>query len=652
MTSTIADQVAQGRALLAQGQAESAAAFFRTRLRSHPDAVDFHIGLGEAHHVLGHLEAAVSAYRDALRLQPQPILHGRIGVALCQLGRLAEGAAAFRAALALAPMFIEARSNLGMALLHLGDAAAGATCIRQSLALQPDHADSWQIQASAAYSTGDMPVTYAASRRITALVPAHGAALALRALSARRLNRLAEAATMSRRAAALDPRQAEMLATAAVVQRDIGRPEDAVRFFRRGLSLQPQHAEIRAALVMCLNYVAAATPADLLAEAREWGRRHAAAPRTRPGAAPLANRPLRVGMVSGDLKRHPVGYFLDGTLPNLDRDRVAAICFATSQGEDAFTTRLKTAASGWHDISAMSDEAAFSLIVDQRIDILVDMAGFTSGGRLRLFSLRPAPVQAAWIGYFGTTGLPAIDWLIADRHLVPEGAEGGYSEQVLRLPDSYVCYTPPKDAPPVAPPPSDRAGHVVFGSCNALAKITPPVISLWSEILRRVPESRLLLKTGAFDAPEARRNVTAAFSAHGVDAERLCLEGWTPYANFLDTYGRIDIALDPFPFCGGLTTVETLWMGVPLVSLAADRFCGRQSLGYLATIGHADLCAATPEDYVRCAVDLGGDAGRRRRLRAAIRGDMARSPLLDGPRFASNLATAFERIALSPGPRS
>jgi protein O-GlcNAc transferase len=645
MTSTIADQVAQGRALLARGQAASAAEFFRNQLRTRPDAIDFHIGLADAHHVLGQLEAAIRAYRDALRLQEQPILHGRLGIALCQLGRLAEGAAAFRAALALAPTFIEARSNLGMALLHLGDAAAGETCIRQALALQPDHADSWQIQASAAYSTGNMPVAYAASRRITALAPAHGPALALRALSARQLERLAEAATMSRRAAALDPFQAEMLATAAVVQRDIGRPEDAVRFFRRGLSLQPNHAEIRAALVMCLNYVATATPADLLAEAREWGRRHGTASRARPTSRRTSHNPLRVGLVSGDFRRHPVGYFLDRALSNLDPGRIAATCFSTGLGEDAFTARLKGAAAGWFDISLINDEDAFDLIASQEIDLLIDLSGFTAGGRLRLFSLRPAPVQAAWIGYFGTTGLPAIDWLIADRHLVPESADRWYSERILRLPHSYVCYAPPHGAPPVAPPPSDLTGNVTFGSCNALAKMTPPTIALWAEILVRVPDSRLLLKTGAFDTAEARRNTVAAFAAHGIAPHRILLEGWSAYDRFLDVYARIDIALDPFPFCGGLTTVETLWMGVPLVSLAADRFCGRQSLGYLSTIGHADLCTETPEDYVRRATGLAADAGERRRLRATLRDDMARSPLLDGPRFAADLSAAFERIA-------
>ena len=639
------EQLAHGQTLLRTGQAAAAEGFFAAQIAIRPQVADFHAGLAEARESLGRLEEAITGYRAALRLKALPVVHNRLGVALCRVGRLTEAVGDFEAAVALEPMFVEARCNLGMTRLHIGHADHGNALIRQALALKPDHADSWQARSTAAYFLSRHADTATAAGRALAVAPDHGTALALGAMAARHLGRLTEASWFSRRAMALEPRQAEMLATTAVVQRDMGLADAAIRQFRRALALQPQHEAIRSAFIMCLNYVSDTDSIELLAAAREWERRHAPPRRPRRPVSPRSSAPLRVGLVSGDLRRHPVGYFLDQVLPSLERQRIATVCFATASGGDAFTDRLRASATGWHDIAGMTDDGACDLIEREAIDLLVDLSGHTAGGRLRLFSRRPAPVQASWIGYFGTTGLSSIDWLIADRHLVPVEHEPAFSERVARLPDSYICYAPPADAPSVAEPPSDRAGHVTYGCCNALAKVGPAAVAAWARILVATPGSRLLLKTSAFDSAPVRRRVIDAFGALGVEAARLGLEGWSPYGDFLHTYDRIDVALDPFPFCGGLTTVETLWMGVPLVSLAGDRFAGRQSLSYLSTVGHAELCASTADAYVDLAVRLGSDANWRRQLRHRLRDDMARSPLVDGPGFAGHLTALFEMMA-------
>ncbi len=645
MRSSSPAELARGQAALNAGRLQEAAAILSDAAAHHPDVAEIHARLGEARHALGAFEPAIASYREALRLRPEPVLNGRLGIALCQVGRLAEAVAAFEAALALDPSFLDARVNLGMTRFQLGDHLAGKRLMRQALALKPDHAESWLTHASAAYGLGDETISDIAARRTLAISPGQSAALALRALVLRRLGQPGKAFGSARRAVVVSPRQVEMLVVAAVALRDIGRAEEAVGMFRRALAVDPRSQEARAAFIMCLNYAASATPADLLAEARAWERWHTPPARATPRAVAARGQALRVGLVSGDLKRHAVGYFLAGTVPFLDRRRIELQCFSMSRVADDLTLGLKAAATRWHDITATSDEDAAQLIARERIDILVDMSGYTGGGRLTLFARKPAPVQAAWIGYFGTTGLSTIDWLIADRHLVPPGEERWFSERVLRLPDSYVCYQPPKDAPDVSPPPSEADGVVTFGSCNALAKITRPTVALWSRILAAVPGARLLLKTGAFDAAMARDDTRRAFAQHGIAPDRLLLEGWSAYGDFLKTYGRIDVALDPFPFCGGLTTVETLWMGVPLVSLAADRFAGRQSLSYLSTIGHPELCARTEDEYVAIAVGLARDADARARLRGRLRADMAVSPLLDGERFARNLESAFETMA-------
>lgn len=619
MTSSVANELALADGALREGRIGDAIAILEQGVRRHPGDAGMDVRLAE--------------------------LHGRLGVSLSMAGRLQEAAQAFAAALARDPGFIDARINLGMVRTHLGAPEQGAALMRQALCLMPDHTASWQMLASVAYLTGNEAFVDVAAGRALAIASANGAALALRALVLRRKGRIGDAFRAARRAVVLDPREGDMLAVGAMALRDIGQSEAAVGLFRRAVAANPRHADARSAFIMCLNYASSASPADLLVEARQWERWHA--PTRRGPSAPSTSKtgPLRVGLVSGDFRTHAVGYFLSGALPHLDRTRAETICFATTRGGDAVTATIRAAATGWHDISTIGDDQAFDLVTREKVDILVDLSGHTGGSRLSLFALKPAPVQAAWIGYFGTTGLSAIDWLIADRQLIPDGDERWFSEKVLRLPDSYVCYAPPSIAPEVAPPPSDRTGYVTFGSCNALAKVTPPTVAAWARILKAVPGARLLLKNGAFDAAIARASVLAAFAEHGVDHDRIALEGWTAYGQFLDTYGRIDVALDPFPFCGGLSTVETLWMGVPLVTLEADRFAGRQSLSYLTTIGHAELCAEDEARYVRIAVALGRDAEARRSLRSRLRQDMASSPLMNGPRFARNLEAAFETMA-------
>jgi predicted O-linked N-acetylglucosamine transferase (SPINDLY family) len=645
MTAAIAGDLALVEERLSAGRPDEAIVILERSANRHPEAVDVHLRLAELREAVGRLEPAIASYRTVLGLRAQPLTYGRLGVALCQVGRFDEAAAAFESALALDAGFIDARVNLGMVRIHSGDTGTGRRLFRQAIGLKPDHADSWQAMASAVYALGEEAEAAGAAERALALAPAHGMALAVSALLHRRRGEIGRAYRVSRRAAALDPRHAEMLAVVAVTLRDIGDGEAAVRVFRRALAINPQHADARAAMIMCLNFVSSAAPADLLAEARLWAELHALPRRDAARAAPATVGPLRIGLVSGDLQRHAVGYFLCGVMPHVDPGRVRIHCFPTTRANDALTAKIRTAAAGWYDIATASDEIAFELIRRQGIDILVDMSGYTAGSRLSLFALKPAPVQAAWIGYFGTTGLAAIDWLIADDRLVPAGQERWFSERILRLPDSYVCYEPPATAPAVAPPPSDDKGYITFGSCNALAKITPATIAAWARILTALPDARLLLKNGAFDAEAARSNLRRAFQRHGIAGGRLVLEGWSAYGEFLDTYARIDVALDPFPFCGGLTTVETLWMGVPLVSLAADRFAGRQSLSYLTTIGHPELCAANEDEYVAKAVALARDPEARRHLRQRLRPDMAASPLLDGPRFARNLEAAFETMA-------
>ena len=253
-----------------------------------------------------------------------------------------------------------------------------------------------------------------------------------------------------------------------------------------------------------------------------------------------------------------------------------------------------------------------------RIDILFDLSGHTGTNRLVAFARKPAPIQITWIAYEGTTGLAAMDYILADRHLVRPEDEPYYTEQVLRLPDGYVCYQPPQLDLEPGPLPALTAGHVTFGSFQNLTKVTPQVVAVWSEILRRVPEARLALKYSGFDLPATRQRYRELFAAQGIDAARLDLLGWSPYAEFMALYQRTDLTLDPFPFCGGLTTCESLWMGVPVITLPGATFAGRHSLSYLTNIGLPETIARDLEHYVELAVGWAGDLPRLAELRSEL----------------------------------
>jgi predicted O-linked N-acetylglucosamine transferase (SPINDLY family) len=291
----------------------------------------------------------------------------------------------------------------------------------------------------------------------------------------------------------------------------------------------------------------------------------------------------------------------------------------------------------------MDDAALAELIRADGIDILIDLAGHTAKNRLPVFVRKPAPVQASWAGYAGTTGLAAMDYLISDWQETPAGTDQWYCETIIRLPDDYVCYAPPAYAPPVGPLPALQGGGVTFGCFNNLAKLGEEVVGLWSRLLRGLPDSRLLLVTRQLAEPDTVARYRQLFARHGV-ARRVEFSPALPHAELLASYGRLDIALDPFPYGGGLTTLESLWMGVPVVTLAGQSFAGRHSLSHLTVAGLPELVADSEDDYLAIATGLASDLPRLAELRRGLRQRVAASPLVDGARFTANLETAYKQM--------
>jgi predicted O-linked N-acetylglucosamine transferase (SPINDLY family) len=397
-----------------------------------------------------------------------------------------------------------------------------------------------------------------------------------------------------------------------------------------------------------LQLVPGITPERLLAEHRAWDERHASplrSNRPHPKRSAALGRPLRLGLVSPDLGQHPVGQFTISWLPHVDRGKVEVYCYSDRGAEDWLTADIRAAAAVFVDVREQSDDQLAARIEADEIDILCDLAGHTRLNRLLMFARRPAPVQLSWIGYPGTTGLSAMDGLIADRHVIPPEEEANYVERVLRLPHGWLCYSPPAGAPAIGPPPCVERGYVTFGCFNNTSKINAEVIALWSELLAQTPRSRLMLKFKWFDDPATCDHFADWFARHGIERWRLELRGWSDQHTHLAAYSEIDLALDTFPYTGGVTTCEALWMGVPVVSLVGRTFAERQSLSHLTNLGLAEWAAASKFAYVAQALGLARDPKRLAEWRGTLRERVANSPLCAGAAFARDLTALLLQAA-------
>lgn len=439
-----------------------------------------------------------------------------------------------------------------------------------------------------------------------------------------------------------DPSVVQRLATKLTV---LARAPEAVALCRSVLPQSSHDVDLTRALATSLLNDPAASPAQVVeghtlagtAVLLSVGGRSnsvSAFPNSRD-----PDRPLRVGFVSPDFRQHSVSFFVESLIEHIDRKAFQVVCYSNADGGDAVTARLRKIANQFTIITALSDADAGATIVKDRVDILIDLAGHTVGTRLGIFALRAAPIQMTYCGYPATTGLPTIDARVVDSSTDPEGAESHCIERLIRLDPSFLCYRPPTDAPTPAPPPSIANGHITFGSFNATSKLNDGVIALWSRVLQRVERSRLVLKAHSLADPEFRECLHASFEKFGVDRARVeFLPATKGLIDHLQTYSRVDIALDPFPYHGTTTTCEAAHMGVPTITLRGDMHHSLVGPALLGHLGLADLIATTPDDYVSIAARIAADAPKRAAIRSSLRTTLAASPLGDSAAFATRFA--------------
>jgi protein O-GlcNAc transferase len=602
------------------------------------------------HHRAGRLNEAETIYRIVLGHQPDQVdALNLLGLLYVQLNRAAEAEPLLRRAIALESNFAEAHNHLGGALLQLGKMTEAMASYRRSIELSGDNPLVHANLGNALLLSGQCEAAVESFSKAIELKPDHVEALSgLAGALFKQGTKLAEAEEYLRRTLALRPDFAEAYGNLGELLSEEGRVDEAMVAYRRALDLRPGWNAMHSRLLFASLCSDKTDDAAIFEEHRRFDERYA-----RPLARfiqPHRNersigRRLRIGYASPDFREHALAFFIEPILARHDAMQFEVFCYAYGRESDEVTQRLKSYGHAWRDIHSMDDEKAAELIRADGIDILVDLAAHSVGNRLLLLARKPAPVQATYLGYAGTTGLSVMDYRMTDAMVDPPGmSERFHSEKLVRLARSMWCFRPAAGSPDVGPLPCLSPGWVGFGSANALAKITDSVLSAWAEVLKQVPNSRLVLQARGLEDPTVRQRIAGALRQHGIASDRLEFSGWTDLAGYLKFLGQVDVALDAFPYAGGTTTCHALWMGAPVVTLAQTRSVSRVGASVLANIGLGELIAERVEDYIRIAVDLARDRERLATLRRGLRERMRSSPLMDEAGLVAELEKAYHEM--------
>jgi predicted O-linked N-acetylglucosamine transferase (SPINDLY family) len=495
-------------------------------------------------------------------------------------------------------------------------------------------------------ATGRNDEALAAIDEAIARYPNNLRLIAQRGVILERLRRYGEAIQIYERVLARDPALAPVMNNLAGLLNHQGRHEDAIKLFRRSLSIRP-NATVHSNLLFVMNYSGLYDQCELLAEHKHWASLYAALPNlTRFFNTRDPERRLRVGYLSPDFRMHPVAFFIGAIIANHDKNTFEIFCYSSNFTMDEMTTTLRRMNVCWREIAALDDAKAAQLIRNDRIDILIDLAGHTAGGRLLALAQLPAPIQASYLGYPNTTGMQAIGYRFTDAWVDPHGlSDAAHTEKLIRLPGCFVAYTPPANMPAVRELPARVNGYITFGSFNNPAKISSDSVSLWSQVLDAVPNARLLIKAHYFADAATSDRFRQLFAAQGISADRLIIVS-EPRGSIdhYDTYNRVDIALDTVPYNGTTTTCEALWMGVPVVVLAGTRHASRVGVSLLNAARLSFLIAPTMEVFVGTACALANDLDNLAALRSSLRSRLRVSPLLDTIGLTRNLEASYRML--------
>ncbi len=576
--------------------------------------------------------------------------HSNRGETLRSMGRMADAERSLRRAIELEPNFPDALNNLGLVLQGMGRTQDAIDAFERSLTLRPDSPEVLCNHGLMMQKTGKPDRALANFQR----------ALQIRPNYAQGLNHLGGLLqeqgqfTLARQAYEESirhfPTYGDALNNLGLLLMASGHQDEAAVQFRRAVELAAPTPGGFSNLCLNEQYRPGATLAGLAAVHREWDERFGIPQRAtwRPHTNVRdEHRVIRLGFVSADMYSHPIAALVMKVFERLDRQKFQVVVYSNRAAQDEVTARLRPSIDLWRDIAGKQDDEVAELIRSDAIDMLFDLSGHTAGHRLTVFARKPAPIQISWMGYVGTTGLSAMDYLFTDEGMVPPEADSLYAERIVRLPRGAACYTLPDPLPPVAPPPLVKRGAITYGSFNNQAKITPRVMQTWCEILRRVPSARLILKFRGLDDADAGNYFLGQVAHAGIDPRRVELRGPSPTQEMLRQYSEIDVGLDPFPYTGGTTSMLTLAMGVPVITCPGETVASRQTYSVLRNLEFTETVTATLDDYIALAVRLANEPERLTTWRTLLRERVLSSPFFDIeswiPTFEATLVELWRR---------
>lgn len=668
-----------GLVLCEMGRAHEGENAYRKAIEINAFYSDAYLNLANQLAKKGSIVEAEKCCRDAIRVNPNCAdIYNTLGIVLKNQGKRVEEEACYREAIAIMPSYHEAYYNLGNLLKECGNSEEAKLCYLEAIILKDSFVEAHfnlgniykemgqyddaeksyklAIQNKPSYTEAYLNLgnVYNDQERFVEAITCYKSAIKVNHNYAeafynlgnaqKNLLKYAEAESAYKTAINLNSDHPDAYCNLGIVLNDLGNFDEAESAFRKALEIDPGHRNARSNLLFTINFYESYSAFSALDEACRFGNIISSntTPKFTCWQHKQTSQKIKIAFVSGDLRSHPVGFFVESLLKNIDKARFEIYVFSTTPIEDDTTARIKSFIHEWIQIYALDDFAAATKIHSLGVSILFDLSGHTALNRISIFSYKPAPIQVSWLGYFATSGLPEMDYLLGDPYVTPLSEENHFREKIWRLPESYLCFTPPTDVLPAERLPALSNGFLTFGCFNNLSKMGDAVISVWANVLRAIPKSKLFLKTKQLSDTTVIARVVEQFASHGISEDRLILEGPSNRLDLLMSYNRVDIALDPFPYPGGTTSAEALWMGVPVLTLRGDRFLSHVGESIAHNVGHSDWIALDTFDYVYKAISFSADLQKLSHIRLGLRSELLQTPLFDAKRFSINFEAALE----------
>lgn len=593
---------------------DSAIQYLKKAIKFKPDSDEAYYCLATIYQIREDFDKTIECYRKVIELNPGLVdAYNGLGNSLQEKKNFDEAEHYYQEAMRINPNDPTAYINIGIAMHNKGKFDDAITYLQKALLLNPNIEMTYNF----------LGFSMICQDRLTEAIQNFETSLRINPSSIIALSRLGQ------------------------IFEKQGRVIEAENFFRRALQIQPHNIILHEVLLMNLLYSSRYDSRTIFTEHVQFAKQFEKPLQSFSSPSSFKKtlkRKLKIGYVSPDFRSHSVSYFIEPVLSSHDKEQFEVFCYSLSSEKDEVTTRLQKHVDHWQNIIKMSDEDAAKSIQTDEIDILVDLAGFTANNRILLFARKPAPIQVSWIGYPATTGLSTIDYKIVDNYTDPPGtSEQFYTENLIRMPESFLCYQPERTSPEVGSLPALASGHITFGSFNYFTKVSPEIFDLWIQILKRIPDSRMILKSKCFFDRLTCEHVKNLFGQQGIESLRIDLFGWSPSIRaHLEMYNYIDIGLDTFPYNGTTTTCEALWMGVPVITLAGDTHRSRVGMSLLSNIGLPELIARDAEEYHEIAVQAAFDITKLKSLRNGLREKVAHSPLTNIKQFIINLENCYK----------